>query len=68
MIDVLNNISPLKTARVKNPSKKWFDRKIAEKLSIRDKLFKKFKSNCFRIDWEINKEARNEVQKTIKQK
>ena len=30
----------------------WFDREIAEKLSIRDiyKLFKKFKSNCLNKD------------------
>ena len=45
-----------------------FDREIADKLSIRDKLFKKLKPSRLSIDWEIYKEARNEVQKTIKQK
>ena len=65
MIDVVNKI---KTARMKNTSNEWFDREIAEKLSIRDKLFKKFKSSRLNIDWEIYKEARNEVQRTIKQK
>ena len=68
MIEVINNIAPLKTARIKNASNEWFDREIAEKLSIRDELFKKFKSIRFNIDWEIYKEATNEVQKTIKQK
>ena len=68
LIEVVNNIAPLKTARIKNTSNEWFDREIAEKLSIRDKLFKKFKSSRLNIDWEIYKEARNEVQKTIKQK
>ena len=37
-------------------------------ISIRDKLFKKFKSSRLNIDWEIYKEARNDVQRTIKQK
>ena len=68
MIEVVNNIASLKTARIKNTSNEWFDREIAEKLSIRDKLFKKFKSSRLNIDWEIYKEARNEVQRTIKQK
>ena len=45
-----------------------FDKEIAEKLSLRDKLFKKFKSGHLNIDWEIYKKARNEVQRTIKQK
>ena len=41
---------------------------IAKKLSIGDKLFKKFKSSRLNIDWEIYKEAKNDVQRTIKQK
>ena len=66
MIEVVNNIALLETARIKNTSNKWFDREIAEKLSIRDKLFKKLKSICLNIDWEIYKEARNDFQRTIK--
>ena len=38
------------------------------KLSLWDKLFKKFKSSCFNIDWKIYKEARNDVQRLIKYK
>ena len=68
MIEVVNYIALFKTARIKITSNEWFDREIAEKLSIRDKLFKKFKSSRLNIDWEIYKEARNEVQRTIKQK
>ena len=37
-------------------------------LSIRDKLFKKFKSIHFNMDWEISKVVRNGIQRTIKQK
>ena len=40
MIELVNNILPLKTARIRNRSNEWLDREIAEKLSIRDKLFK----------------------------
>ena len=65
LIEVVSNIPILKTARIKNTSNKWFDREIAEKLSIRDKLFKKFKSSRLNIDWEIYKEIRNDVQRTI---
>ena len=39
LIEVVNNIAPLKTARIKNASNEWFDREIAKKLSIRAKLF-----------------------------
>ena len=48
LIEVVNNIVPLKTARMKNTSNEWFDKEIAEKLSIRDQLFKKFKSSFSR--------------------
>ena len=68
MIEVVNNIAPLKAARIKNTSSEWFDREIAKKISIRDKLFKKFKSSRLNIDWEIYKETRNDIQRTIKQK
>ena len=44
MIEVVNIIVPLKNARIKNTINEWFDMEITEKLSIRDKLFKKFKS------------------------
>ena len=45
LIEVANKIAPLKTARIKNASSEWFDRETAEKLSLRGKLFKKFKSS-----------------------
>ena len=68
LIEVVNKIAPLKTVRKKNASSEWFDREIAEKLSLRDKLFKKFKSSRLNIGWEIYKEARNDVQRLIKYK
>ena len=68
LIEVVNKTAPLKNARIKNASSEWFDREIEEKLSLRDKLFKKFKSSCLNIGWEIYKEARNDVQRLIKYK
>ena len=65
---MVNNIAPLKTAIIKNTNNEWFDREIAEKLSIKDKLFLKFKPSRLNIDWEIYKEARSDIQRTIKQK
>ena len=38
LIEVVNKIVPLKTVRIKNTSSEWFDREIAEKLSVRDKF------------------------------
>ena len=68
LVEVVNNIALLKTSRVENTSSEQFDREIAEKLSIKDKLFKKFKSSRLNIDLEIYKKARNDVQRTMKQK
>ena len=39
-----------------------FDSEIVEKLSIRERLFKKLISSCLNIDWEIYKEAKNDIQ------
>ena len=58
-------IAPLKIARIKSTSSEWFYREFAEKISIRDKILKNFKSSRLIIDWEG---ARNDVQRTIKQK
>ena len=68
LIEVVNRIAPLKTVRKKNTSSEWSDSEIAEKLSVRDKLFKKFKLSSLNIDWEINKESRNDVQRLIQYK
>ena len=38
---VVNNLAPYKTIRVKNQSNEWFDGELAEQISNRDKLFKK---------------------------
>ena len=65
---VLNNLAPYKTIRVKNQSKEWFNGELAEQISNRDKLFKKLKKSKLHIDELIYKEATNIVQRLIKEK
>ena len=53
---------------IKN-AQEWFDGEVAEKISVCDKLFKKFKKKSkLHIDKEICKIARYEVQKLISHK
>ena len=65
IIQVINNIAPYKTIRVKNQSNEWFDGEFAEQISNRDKLFKKFKTSKLHLDELIYKESKNRVQRLI---
>ena len=65
---VINNLAPYKTIRVKNQSNEWFDGELAEQISNRDKLFKKFKKSKLHIDELIYQEAKNTVQRLINKK
>ena len=56
---VINNLAHYKTIRVKNQSNEWFDGELAEQISNRDKLFKKFKKSKLHINELIYKEAKN---------
>ena len=47
---VINNLAPYKTIRVKNQSNEWLDGELAEQIFNRDKLFKKFKKSKLYID------------------
>ena len=53
---------------MKNQSIEWFDSEVAEKISNRDKLFKKLKKSKLYIDELIYKEAKSRVQSLIKEK
>ena len=65
---VIDCIAPLKKSKIKNKSQDWFDREIAEKIAIRDKLFKKFKKSRLHVDNEIYLESKKEVKNLIKSK
>ena len=64
----MNNCALYKTIRVKNQSNKWFDGELAEQISNRNKLFKKFKKGKLHINELIYKEVKNTIQRLIKEK
>ena len=69
LIEVVNNIAPLKTVRIKSTSNEWSYREIAEKLSIRDKLFKKFKSKRLNnIEKSIKRQERRSKEQSNRRK
>ena len=53
---------------MKQNSQEWFDGKVAEKISVRNKLFKTLKKSKLHIGKEIYKIGRYEVQKLISYK
>ena len=68
VMGVIDQVAPIKLRRIKQNSQEWFDGEVAEKISVRDKLFKKSKKSKLHIDKEIYKIARCEVQKLISYK
>ena len=46
-------VSTIKSGRIKQNSQEWFDGEAAEKISVRNKLFKKLKKSKLHIDNEI---------------
>ena len=68
MLNVIDNVAPWKTARVKNNTPEWFDQDIFQKIKIRRKAFKKFKKSKLHIDYDFYRQARNSVIQTIKRK
>ena len=65
---VIDLAVPITPRRIKQNSQEWFNGKVADKISVCDKLFKKFKKSKLHIDKEIYKIARYEVQKSISYK
>ena len=65
---VINVVAPIKTVRIKNNTREWFDGEIGEEIYKRDKLHKKFKLTKLHVDEDLYKEARNAVQNLIREK
>ena len=65
---IIDLVAPIKSSRIKQNSQEWFDGEVAEKISVRDKLFKKLKKSKLHADKEIYKIVRYEVQKLISYK
>ena len=68
VMGVIDQVAPIKFRRIKQNPQEWFDGEVAEKISVGDKLFKKFKKSKLHIDKEIYQIARYEVQKLISYK
>ena len=65
LMTVIENVAPCKTRRVKRNTQNWFNGKVLEKLTSRDKLFKAFKKRRLHIDKELYKKAKYDAQKLI---
>ena len=65
---VINVVSPIKTGRIKNNAKQWFDGEIGEEIYKRDKLHKKFKLTKLHVLEDLYEKARNTVQNLIQKK
>ena len=55
--ETVNKIAPMKQSRIKSNSQDWFDGEVAEKIAIREKLFKIFKKSQLQIDKELYNKA-----------
>ena len=62
---VINNLAPYKTIRAKNHSNEWC---LPNKYEIGTNFFKKLKKSKLHLDEFLYKEAKNTVQRLIKEK
>ena len=56
VMGVIDNLAPSKNKHIMGTSQNWFDAEIMEKISDRDKLYKKFKKSCLHLDKDNYKE------------
>ena len=68
IVTVTEKITPYRNKRIKGNNKKWFDRKVLEKLNARDKLSKKFKKSTLNIDKQLYRKAIYDASKLITKK
>ena len=68
VLSAIEKIAPIKTVRIKNRNQEWFDSDVSEKISTRDKLFRKYKKSKLHVDKEIYVTARNSAHSLILKK
>ena len=68
LMKVVNEIAPSKDIRIKCNSQEWFDRKIAELIHAREKMFLKFEKSKLHINEENYKKVKYQVQNLIRKK
>ena len=64
----IDSIAPFKENKIKTNSQDWFDMEIREKIKTRVSLYRKFKKSKNRVDEDIYKSAKRDVEKLVKQK
>ena len=57
VIGIINLVAPVKSNWIKQNYQEWLDDEVAEKIIVRDKLFKKFEKLKLHIDKEIDRIA-----------
>ena len=65
---VTDKLAPFKTKLVKGNSQEWFDGEFLERITLRDKLSKKFNRSKLNLDKEIYNKACNKSNRLILQK
>ena len=65
VMGVINLVALIKSRQIKQNSEEWFDGEVAERISVRDRLFKEFKKSKLYINKEIDKANRYEVERLI---
>ena len=58
VMTVIDNITPCKTERIKGDTQNWFDGEVLQKLSLREKIFKKIERTRLHNDKELNKKTK----------
>ena len=66
--EVINNIAPIKKAKIKNNTPEWFDEEVASKIDCRDRNYRIFKKSKLEIHNQIYLQSKNDVKKIIKDK
>ena len=68
LTNAINTSAPCRQKRAKAKTEEWFDGEIAEAISVRNKLYKKFKKNRLTINQQNFREAKYKVEDLTKHK
>lgn len=68
VIEIINEIAPIKEMCIKNNTEEWVDEEIFEAIRIREKKYKHFKRTRLNTDHVNYRKSRNNVTKLIKKK
>ena len=67
-MNVIDKLAHFKTKQVKCNSQEWLDGEFLQSITLRDKLFKKFKQSKLNVHKKFYNKARNKSHRSILQK